>query len=51
MWSIGFVTAENIAEISAKTGEQQVCVYVPTTPNPTSGFIVMVPRDRSSSSR
>ncbi len=46
MWSIGFVTAENIAEISARTGEQQVCVYVPTTPNPTSGLIVMVPRSQ-----
>jgi uncharacterized membrane protein len=46
MWSIGFVTAENIAEISAKTGETQVCVYVPTTPNPTSGLIVMVPRSQ-----
>jgi uncharacterized membrane protein len=43
MWSIGFVTSDDIAEISAKTGERQVCVYVPTTPNPTSGLIVMVP--------
>ena len=43
MWSIGFVTAENVAEISEKTGMQHVCVYIPTTPNPTSGFIVMVP--------
>jgi uncharacterized membrane protein len=43
MWSIGFVTADDIAEVSAKTGERQVCVYVPTTPNPTSGLIVMVP--------
>jgi uncharacterized membrane protein len=44
MWSIGFVTAEDMAEISARTGVQQTCVYVPTTPNPTSGLIVMVPR-------
>lgn len=44
-WSIGFVTSDNIREISEKTGIQQVCVYIPTTPNPTSGFIVMVPRD------
>jgi uncharacterized membrane protein len=43
MWSIGFVTADDIAEVSAKTGARQVCVYVPTTPNPTSGLIVMVP--------
>jgi len=46
MWSIGFITADHIAEISAKTGERQVCVYVPTTPNPTSGLIVMVPHDQ-----
>ncbi len=46
MWSIGFLTADDIAEISAKTGERQVCVYVPTTPNPTSGLIVMVPHDQ-----
>lgn len=44
MWSIGFVTAEDIAEISAKTGVRHVCVYIPTTPNPTSGFIMMVPK-------
>jgi uncharacterized membrane protein len=43
MWSIGFVTASEVPEISAATGEQQVCVYVPTTPNPTSGLIVYVP--------
>jgi uncharacterized membrane protein len=46
MWSIGFITADDIAEISAKTGVTQVCVYVPTTPNPTSGLIVMLPRDQ-----
>ncbi|MCS6946852.1 MAG: DUF502 domain-containing protein, partial [Steroidobacteraceae bacterium] len=46
IWSIGFVTAENIREISEKSGEPQVCVYVPTTPNPTSGLIVMVPRSQ-----
>lgn len=46
MWSIGFVTSEDIAEVSAKTGVQQMCVYVPTTPNPTSGLIVMVPREQ-----
>jgi uncharacterized membrane protein len=43
MWSIGFVTATHVPEISAITGETQVCVYVPTTPNPTSGLIVYVP--------
>lgn len=46
MWSIGFITADDIPEISAKTGVTQVCVYVPTTPNPTSGLTVMLPRDQ-----
>jgi uncharacterized membrane protein len=43
MWSIGFVTASEVPDIDAVTGEKQVCVYVPTTPNPTSGLIVYVP--------
>ena len=43
MWSIGFVTASDVPEIDAVTGQKQVCVYVPTTPNPTSGLIVYVP--------
>jgi uncharacterized membrane protein len=46
MWSIGFVTANDIAEVSAVTGGTQVCVYIPTTPNPTSGFIVTVPPEQ-----
>ena len=46
VWSIGFVTAEDVAEISARTGEQQVCVFVSAAPNPTSGFIVLVPRSQ-----
>lgn len=46
MWSLAFVTADDFEEVSDKTGEQHVCVYVPTTPNPTSGLIVMVPRSQ-----
>lgn len=45
LWSVGFVTASGIPEIDARTGRRQVCVFIPTTPNPTSGFIVMVPED------
>jgi uncharacterized membrane protein len=45
IWTLGFVTATGIAEIDAKSGRRQACIYVPTTPNPTSGFIVMVPED------
>jgi uncharacterized membrane protein len=44
LWSIGFLTTENLGEISAKTGVPCACVFIPTTPNPTSGFIVIVPR-------
>lgn len=43
-WSIGFITADNVVEVAEKTGGiPHACVYIPTTPNPTSGFIVMVP--------
>jgi uncharacterized membrane protein len=44
IWTIGFVTADDVAEISEKTGVQHACVYVPTTPNPTSGYIVLMPK-------
>ena len=43
MWSIAFVTASELLEIDRKTGVPQVCVFIPTTPNPTSGFIFLVP--------
>jgi uncharacterized membrane protein len=43
MWSIAFVTAAELVEIDQKTGAAQVCVFIPTTPNPTSGFIFLVP--------
>jgi uncharacterized membrane protein len=44
VWSVGFLTAENLGEIDVKTGVASVCVFIPATPNPTSGFIVIVPR-------
>jgi uncharacterized membrane protein len=44
IWSIGFQTAEDIAIINQHFSEPHVCVFIPTTPNPTSGFIVLVPR-------
>ncbi len=43
MWSIGFITSEQQQEVQAKTGQKVVCVFVPATPNPTSGFLLMVP--------
>ena len=47
LYSIGFITSEQHAEVQAKTKEKVVCVFVPTTPNPTSGFFLMVPRERA----
>ena len=46
MWSIGFVTSEQQEEVQAKTGRKVVCVFVPATPNPTSGFLMMVPVEK-----
>lgn len=47
VYSIGFVTNEQHDEVQAKTGEKVVCVFVPTTPNPTSGFLLLVPQDKA----
>ena len=44
IWTIGFQTTDHLPEINARLGEPQVCVFIPTTPNPTSGFIIFVPR-------
>ncbi len=46
IWSIGFVTAEDAPEVSAKTGEKLVCVFISPAPNPTAGFIILVPRSQ-----
>ena len=44
MWSIGFITGVTEGEIQELTDEEVVNVYVPTTPNPTSGYLCFVPR-------
>ena len=44
-WAVGFATKDNKGEISKKTNEDLVNVFIPTTPNPTSGFLLMFPRD------
>ena len=44
VWTIGFVTAEVEGEVAELAGEDPVAIYVPTTPNPTSGYLVFVPR-------
>jgi len=43
-WCIGFVTAPIKGEVEAKLGEGMMGVFVPTTPNPTSGFYMFVPK-------
>jgi uncharacterized membrane protein len=45
IFSIGFITSEDLEEAQAKTAQDVTCVFVPTTPNPTTGFIILVPRD------
>jgi uncharacterized membrane protein len=44
--SIGFITSEQHDEVQQKTREKVVCVFVPTTPNPTSGFLILVPEEK-----
>ena len=43
-WAVGFATKDNQGEISKKTNSELVNVFVPTTPNPTSGFLLMFPK-------
>ena len=45
VWVVGFVTKENNSSMSKKTDKNLVNVFVPTTPNPTSGFLLMVPKN------
>ena len=44
-WAVGFATRENTGDISVKTKQKLINVFVPTTPNPTSGFLLMFPKD------
>ena len=44
IWAVGFATKENEGIIKNKVGEDIINVFVPTTPNPTSGFLLMVPK-------
>ena len=45
MWAVGFATKDNTGEISSKIKKKLVNVFVPTTPNPTSGFLLMFPKE------
>ena len=44
-WAVGFATKENQGEITKKTKQELINVFVPTTPNPTSGFLLMFPKN------
>ena len=44
-WAVGFATKDNKGEIQSKTNKELVNVFVPTTPNPTSGFLLMFPKE------
>ena len=44
-WAVGFATKDNKGEISKRTNKNLVNVFVPTTPNPTSGFLLMYPKE------
>ena len=45
VWAVGFVTADLTGAPQAELGDDYLCVFVPTTPNPTSGFLLFLPRD------
>ena len=45
VWAVGFATKENSGEMSEKTKKKLINVFVPTTPNPTSGFLLMFPKE------
>ncbi len=44
VWSIGFLTAEDVPEVSGRTGEPHVAVYISAALNATAGYLVIVPR-------
>ena len=45
LYSLCFQTSKDVGEIQEKSGEDVICVFIPTTPNPTSGYIIMIPKD------
>ncbi|MBA2652225.1 MAG: DUF502 domain-containing protein [Tatlockia sp.] len=47
MWSIAFQTGFPSPEIVTKTGQEMISLFVPTTPNPTSGFLMMIPQNEA----
>jgi uncharacterized membrane protein len=46
IYSVGFITNEQTDEVDQKTGKKCVCVFIPTTPIPTGGFMIFVPQEK-----
>lgn len=46
IYSVGFLTSERAEEVEQKTGQKCVCVFIPTTPIPTGGFLIIVPENK-----
>ncbi len=47
VYSLAFQTSSDLGEVQHRTGKEMICTFVPTTPNPTSGFVIMVPKDEA----
>ncbi|WP_019023898.1 MULTISPECIES: DUF502 domain-containing protein [unclassified Thioalkalivibrio] len=47
LWSVGFMTGVGAGEVQDRTEREVITVFVPTTPNPTSGFVLLVPREEA----
>jgi len=45
VWSLAFMTSDDLGEVQEKTEADVISVFIPTTPNPTSGFVLMVPKN------
>jgi uncharacterized membrane protein len=46
IYSVGFITSEQADEVEVKTNQKCVCVFIPTTPIPTGGFLIIVPEEK-----
>jgi len=46
IYSVGFITSEQADEVEQKTGRKCVCIFIPTTPIPTGGFLIIVPEEK-----
>jgi uncharacterized membrane protein len=46
IYSVGFITSEQAAEVYEKTNKKCVCIFIPTTPIPTGGFLIIVPEEK-----